>query len=65
MVFLLWGANARAKTKIIKNPNHLILTCAHPSPLSAYNGFFGCKHFSKTNEFLKAHGMDEIDWSID
>lgn len=65
MVFLLWGANARSKTKIIKNPNHLILTCAHPSPLSAYNGFFGCKHFSKANEFLKAHGMEEIDWSID
>lgn len=65
MVFLLWGANARSKTKIIKNPNHPILTCAHPSPLSAYNGFFGCKHFSKANEFLKAHGMEEIDWSID
>lgn len=65
MVFLLWGANARAKTKIIKNPNHLILTCAHPSPLSAYNGFFGCRHFSKANEFLKAHGINEIDWSID
>ena len=65
MVFLLWGANARSKTKIIKNPNHLILTCAHPSPLSAYNGFFGCKHFSRANEFLKAHGMEEIDWSID
>jgi len=65
MVFLLWGANARAKTKIIQNPNHLILTCAHPSPLSAYNGFFGCKHFSKANEFLKAHNIEEIDWSID
>lgn len=65
MVFLLWGANARAKTKIINNTNHLILTCAHPSPLSAYNGFFGCKHFSKANEFLKAHDMEEIDWSID
>lgn len=65
MAFLLWGANARSKTKIIKNPNHLILTCAHPSPLSAYNGFFGCKHFSRANEFLKAHGMEEIDWSID
>ncbi len=65
MVFLLWGANAKSKTKIIHNPNHLILTCAHPSPLSAYNGFFGCKHFSKANEFLKAHGMEEIDWSID
>lgn len=65
MVFLLWGANARAKTKIINNPKHLILTCAHPSPLSAYNGFFGCKHFSKANEFLNANGIEEIDWSID
>ena len=65
MVFLLWGANARAKTKIITNPNHLILTCAHPSPLSAYNGFFGCRHFSKANAFLKSHGIEEIDWSID
>ena len=65
MVFLLWGANARAKTKIITNPNHLILTCAHPSPLSAYNAFFGCRHFSKANAFLKSHGIEEIDWSID
>ena len=65
MVFLLWGANARAKTKIITNPNHLILTCAHPSPLSAYNRFFGCRHFSKANAFLKSHGIEEIDWSID
>lgn len=65
MVFLLWGANARAKTKILTNKNHLILTCAHPSPLSAYNGFFGCRHFSKANEFLKANGIDEIDWSIE
>ena len=65
MVFLLWGANARAKTKIITNPNHLILTCAHPSQLSAYNGFFGCRHFSKANAFLKSHGIEEIDWSID
>ena len=64
MVFLLWGANARAKTKIITNPNHLILTCAHPSPLSAYNGFFGCRHFSKVNEFLKSNGIEPIDWSI-
>ncbi len=64
IVFLLWGANARQKTALITNPAHLILTCAHPSPLSAFNGFFGCKHFSKTNEFLAAHGMAEIDWSI-
>ena len=65
MVFLLWGANARAKTKLIDNPNHLILTCAHPSPLSAYNGFFGCRHFSKTNDFLRQNGISEINWSID
>jgi len=65
MVFILWGANARAKTKIITNPNHLVLQSAHPSPLSAYNGFFGSKPFSKTNEFLVQHGMTPIDWSID
>lgn len=64
IVFLLWGANARQKAALISNPAHLKLTCAHPSPLSAFNGFFGCKHFSKANEFLTAHGMKEIDWSI-
>lgn len=65
MVFMLWGADAKSKQMFINNPNHLILKSAHPSPLSAYNGFFGCRHFSKANEFLKANGMDEIDWSID
>ncbi len=64
MVFLLWGANARAKKKIITNPNHLVLESAHPSPLSAYNGFFGNGHFKKANEFLKQHKMTEIDWQI-
>jgi len=64
MVFLLWGANARAKTKLITNPAHLVLTSAHPSPLSAYNGFFGNNHFKKANEFLKQNGMKEIDWQI-
>ena len=64
IVFLLWGANARAKQALITAPQHLVLTCAHPSPLSAYNGFFGCRHFSKTNEFLRAQGMPEIDWRI-
>lgn len=63
IVFLLWGANARSKKKLITNPNHLILEAPHPSPLSAYNGFFGCKHFSKTNAFLAKHGK-EIDWSL-
>ncbi len=65
IVFLLWGANAKAKAKLITNPNHLVLTSAHPSPLSAYNGFFGCRHFSKTNQFLESHGLTPIDWSID
>lgn len=64
IVFLLWGANARAKTALITNPKHKILTCAHPSPLSAYNGFIGCKHFSKTNEFLTSIGEEPIDWQI-
>ena len=64
MVFLLWGANARAKKKIITNSNHLVLESAHPSPLSAYNGFFGNGHFKKANEFLKSKGMAEIDWQI-
>jgi len=65
MVFLLWGANARAKTQLIRNPAHLVLTAAHPSPLSAHNGFFGCRHFSKTNAFLQQNGMTPICWQID
>lgn len=64
-VFLLWGAPSRKKKTLITNPNHLILECAHPSPLSAYNGFFGCKHFSKTNEFLKGNNREAIDWQIE
>ena len=64
MVFLLWGANARAKKKIITNPNHLVIESAHPSPLSAYNGFFGNGHFKKANEFLKQNKLSEIDWKI-
>ncbi len=64
IVFLLWGGNARAKAKLITNRQHLVLQCAHPSPLSAYNGFFGCRHFSKCNEFLTAHGMSPIDWRL-
>jgi len=63
MVFLLWGANAKAKTQYITNENHLVLTAAHPSPLSAYNGFFGCHHFSKANEFLSRHG-EPVHWEI-
>ena len=61
-VFLLWGRNACEKRALITNPMHLVLTAAHPSPLSAFNGFFGCKHFSKTNDFLRAHGESEIVW---
>lgn len=64
MVFLLWGANARSKTKLITNPAHLVLTSAHPSPLSAYNGFFGNGHFKKANEFLRKNYGTEIDWRI-
>lgn len=64
VVFILWGANARSKTKIITNSNHLILQSAHPSPLSAYNGFFGNRHFSKTNDFLTTHGIEPVDWKI-
>lgn len=65
MVFLLWGANARKKAEIITNPNHLILSCAHPSPLSAYNGFFGCGHFKACNKFLASQGLKPIDWHLD
>lgn len=65
MVFMLWGADAKSKQQFITNRNHLVLKAAHPSPLSAYNGFFGCKHFSRCNEFLNANGMNSIDWSID
>lgn len=64
IVFLLWGGNARAKARLITNPAHLVLQCAHPSPLSAYNGFFGCRHFSKANEFLAANGIEPIDWNL-
>lgn len=64
VVFLLWGANAQKKAEIITNPIHKKLICVHPSPLSASRGFFGCKHFSKTNEILKSNGIKEIDWQI-
>ncbi|MBR3637535.1 MAG: uracil-DNA glycosylase, partial [Lachnospiraceae bacterium] len=65
VVFLLWGTPAQKKAEMLHNPNHLVLKAPHPSPLSAYRGFFGCKHFSKTNEFLKAHGLEPIDWQIE
>ena len=63
-VFILWGGNARSKAPLIDTQKHLILQCAHPSPLSAYNGFFGCRHFSKTNEYLLSHGKQPIDWDL-
>ncbi|MGN0674675.1 MAG: uracil-DNA glycosylase [Oscillospiraceae bacterium] len=65
IVFLLWGNNAKQKMRLITNPNHLILQAAHPSPLSAFSGFFGCRHFSKANQFLSEHGMEPIDWRVD
>lgn len=64
MVFILWGANAKAKTELITNPAHLILTAAHPSPLSAYKGFFGCRHFSKANAFLEENGIQPVNWQL-
>ena len=65
IVYFLWGSPARRKKSMLTNPKHLILEAPHPSPLSAYRGFFGCKHFSKANEFLKANGVEPIDWQIE
>ena len=65
IVYLLWGKPAQAKKSMLNNPKHLILEAPHPSPLSAYRGFFGCQHFSKTNEFLKENGLEPIDWQIE
>ena len=64
VVFLLWGSFARSKKTLITNPIHLVIESTHPSPFSAFNGFFGSKPFSKTNNFLKTNGIKEIDWSI-
>jgi uracil-DNA glycosylase len=64
VVFLLWGSPARSKKILIKNKSHLVLEAAHPSPLSAYNGFFGCRHFTKTNTFLIANSTRPVDWRI-
>ena len=64
VVFLLWGANARSKKTLITNPLHVKLETVHPSPLSAYNGFFGCRHFSKANAILEASGQEPIDWNV-
>ena len=64
VIFMLWGANARAKSALIANTHHILLQAAHPSPLSAHNGFFGCKHFSKANELLSKSGQTPIDWRV-
>ena len=65
VVYLLWGRPAQSKIAMLDNPKHLILKAPHPSPLSAYRGFFGCKHFSQTNEFLMSKGLEPIDWQIE
>ncbi|MBR2247710.1 MAG: uracil-DNA glycosylase [Bacilli bacterium] len=65
VVFILWGAYARKKKELITNPIHLVIESAHPSPFSAYNGFFGSKPFSKTNKFLKQNNLKEIDWRVE
>ncbi len=65
IVFMLWGRAAKEKASMLKNPRHLILTAAHPSPYSANSGFFGCRHFSRCNEFLKKNGVEPIDWQIE
>ena len=64
IVFMLWGRPARQKESMLHNPRHLVLSAAHPSPLSAYSGFFGCRHFSRANQFLTENGVEPIDWQI-
>lgn len=64
LVFILWGSYAQKKGRYIDPKRHLVLKSPHPSPLSSYRGFFGCKHFSKTNEYLRAQGQPEIDWAV-
>ena len=65
VVYMLWGKPAQSKIPMLTNPKHQILKAPHPSPLSAYRGFFGCRHFSKANEFLQANGAEPIDWQIE
>jgi uracil-DNA glycosylase len=65
IVYMLWGRPAQMKASMLDNPKHLILKAPHPSPLSAYRGFFGCRHFSQANEFLQAHGQTPIDWQVE
>jgi uracil-DNA glycosylase len=63
-VFMLWGAHAQKKAALVDGSRHLVLTAAHPSPLSAHNGFHGCRHFSRANAFLAAQGRETIDWAL-
>ena len=65
VVYMLWGRPAQSKIPMLTNPKHLILKASHPSPLSAFRGFFGCRHFSQANDFLKSHGVEPIDWQIE
>lgn len=65
IVFLLWGAPAQKKKQMLNNPKHFVLEAPHPSPLSAYRGFFGCRHFSRANAFLERNGLSPIDWQIE
>lgn len=65
IVYMLWGSPAQRKASMLNNPKHLILKAPHPSPLSAYRGFFGCRHFSRANEFLRANGLEPVDWQIE
>ncbi len=65
IAFLLWGRSAQEKAAMLHNPRHLVLKAPHPSPLSAYRGFFGCRHFSKANDFLARNGVRPIDWQIE
>ena len=64
IVYMLWGTPAQSKAPMVTNPRHLVLKAPHPSPLSAYRGFFGCRHFSQCNEFLQAHAVTPIDWQL-
>lgn len=65
IVYMLWGRPAQSKIPMLNNPKHLVLKAPHPSPLSAYRGFFGCGHFSEANRFLEAHNLEPIDWQIE
>lgn len=65
IVYMLWGRPAQMKASMLDNPKHLVLKAPHPSPLSSYRGFFGCKHFSQANDFLREQGLEPIDWQVE